>query len=316
MEQILLTTNVKIILIGMYIALFGISAITFILQLMKKDVENFKIRMKSFWIIAIMFTIALCFNKLFAIIFISLISYLALKEYLSLIPTRRTDRRVMLWAYLAIPIQFYFLYTQWYVMFYLFVPLYMFMLIPLRMVLIGENDGFLKSCGTIHWGLMATVYAIGYLAMFIMIPDALNPMGGGVGLLFYILLITITNDFMQYVFGKSFGKHKIIPKVSPNKTWEGFIGGVLSTTIFSVVLAQFLTPMSILQSAFAGFVLAIAGFFGDVTMSAIKRDLGVKDTGSLIPGHGGVLDRLDSLIFTAPLFFHYFAKIFDIGILS
>lgn len=109
--------------------------------------------------------------------------------------------------------------------------------------------------------------------------------------------------------GKAFGKHKIIPKVSPSKTWEGFIGGVIGTTLLTVLVAPFLTPFSHLEAAFAGFVLAIAGFFGDVTMSAVKRDMGIKDTSSLIPGHGGVLDRFDSLIFTAPLFFHYFAYI-------
>ena len=201
-------------------------------------------------------------------------------------------------------------------MFYLFIPLYLFILIPLRMVMVGDTEGFLKSCGTIHWGLMTCVYAIGYFATYLAIPDEINPSGGALGLLLFILILTIFNDFMQYLFGKTFGKNKITPKVSPNKTWEGFLGGVASTAVLSVCLAQILTPLSILQSVIIGIGVAIAGFFGDITMSAIKRDMGVKDTGALLPGHGGILDRLDSMIFTVPLFFHYIAYYFKIGILN
>ncbi len=314
-----ITDNVRFCIEGLYVILFIITCFAYALGFIKKDkkdVANFKTRMKSFWVIVVLFTLAFIFNKLAAIIFIMLISYLALKEFFSMIPTRRSDRRVLLWAYLSIPIQYYFLYTGWVAMFYLFIPLYMFLLIPLRMVMVGDNDGFLKSCGTIHWGLMACVYAIGYFALYFAIPESINPAGGSLGFLMYILIVTISNDFMQFVFGKSFGRHKIIPNVSPNKTVEGFVGGVVSTSIIAGCLAHFLTPFTYPQAYLVGVVIAIAGFFGDVTMSAIKRDIGVKDTGSLLPGHGGILDRLDSMIFTVPLFFHYVAYIYNVGILD
>ncbi len=343
MEQLLITPHVQICAMSIYAVMIAITLGIFAVGIIKKgadfgkngapassskrtkprfcelpiiqgaDLSNFRQRIKSFWLIIILFTLAFAVNKIVAFLFIMFISYLALKEYFSLISTRRVDRRVLLWAYLAIPLQFYFIYIGWFAMFYLFVPLYMFMLIPMRMVTIGENEGFLKACGTMHWGLMTAVYALGYLALYLVLPVAKNPNGGGIGILLCILIITIFNDFMQYVFGKSFGKYKIIPKVSPNKTWEGFIGGVLSTTILTAFLAPYLTPLTIKQSIFAGFVLSIAGFLGDVIMSAIKRDIGVKDTGTLLPGHGGILDRLDSLIFTAPLFFHYCAYLHYAG---
>lgn len=314
MEQFIITHNVKLCLAAFYGFLFALMIIFKTLQLIKKDVENWLIRTRSFIFITVIFTVALLSNKIGAYVLITLMSYLALKEFLSLTPTRRTDRKVLLWAYLSIPIQFYFIYINWAAMFYLFIPLYVFLLISMRMVLVGNTEGFLKSLATIQWGLMTSVYAFGYLALILAIPFKYNPVGGSVGLLFFILLITVANDFMQMFCGKAFGKHKIIPKVSPNKTWEGFLGGVACTTILSTLLAPILTPFSIPQAAFAGFVLAIAGFFGDVTMSAVKRDMGVKDTSSLIPGHGGILDRFDSLIFTAPLFFHYFAYINSIVI--
>ena len=310
MEQLLLTNNLKMGVISLYICVFLIMGIIKFMQIVfKKDMENIWIRMKSFLFILVFFTIAFCFNKALAFIFLVLISYLSLKEFFSLIPTRLTDRNVFLWAYLSIPVSYYIIYTQWVIMFYLFIPLYMFILTAIRMVIASNTDGFLKNLAVVQYGLMICVYALGYLGMILIIPDSYNPQGGALGLLFYILVITISNDFAQYFSGKIFGKHKIIPKVSPNKTWEGFIGGVIGTSILSVIIGYFLTPFVLWQLAFLGAILAVAGFFGDVTMSAIKRDLGVKDTSNLIPGPGGILDRLDSLLFTAPLFYHFFAYI-------
>jgi len=169
MEQLVITHNVKICTVIIYVIMLALTLGANIVGFIKKkaDLSNFKQRMKSFWMIVILFTITFAWNKITALLFLAFISYLALKEYLSLITTRRADRRVLLWAYLAIPIQLYFIYTDWLVMFYLFVPLYMFLLIPVRMVTIGENEGFLKACGTIHWGLMTTVYALGYLMMYL-----------------------------------------------------------------------------------------------------------------------------------------------------
>lgn len=309
MEHLVLTHNVKIAVIALYVFLFALMGLFKIMQFMKKDVENWLIRIRSFIFITVIFTVGLASNILGAFLVITLLSYLALKEFFSITPTRKTDRRVLLWAYWSIPIQFYIIYIHWATLFYLFVPLYVFLLISMRMVMVSNTEGFLKSLATIQYGLMTSVYALGYLALILVIPFKYNPVGGSIGLLFFILLITVANDFMQMACGKAFGKHKIIPKVSPNKTWEGFIGGVAGTTVLTVLIAPLLTPLTFAQSLFAGFVLAIAGFFGDVTMSAVKRDMGIKDTSSLIPGHGGVLDRFDSLIFTAPLFFHYFAYI-------
>ncbi len=308
MEHFVFTTNVKIAIVILYAFIFVIMAAIKAAQIItKKDLDNIWIRMKSFLLICLFFTAAFCFNKIVAFLFLMLISYLCLKEFLSLIPTRKTDRKVLLWAYLSIPASYYIIYIQWAAMFYLFIPLYMFILISVRMVMSGNTEGFLKNLAVIQYGLMSTVYALGYLGMLAIVPMQYNPKGGCLGLLFYILILTVANDFIQMFCGKALGKHKIIPKVSPNKTWEGFIGGVVGTTVLSVVMAYFLTPFTIPQAIFGGAVLAVFGFFGDVTMSAIKRDLGVKDTSTLIPGHGGILDRLDSLLFTAPLFFHYFA---------
>ncbi|HHI76213.1 MAG TPA: phosphatidate cytidylyltransferase, partial [Gammaproteobacteria bacterium] len=227
------------------------------------------------------------------------------KEYLSIIPTRRADRRVLFWAYLAIPVQYYWIATGWYGMFIIFIPVFMFLFLPLRMILIGETKSFLRAVGTLHWGLMTMVFSISHVAFLLVLPAAGNPVAGGAGLVLYLVFLTQFNDVSQYLWGKLLGRRKVVPRVSPNKTWEGFLGGVATTTVLAVLLAPVLTPIEWPMAIAAGLIIGIGGFVGDVTISALKRDIGVKDSGSLLPGHGGILDRVDSLTYTAPLFFHF-----------
>jgi len=238
------------------------------------------------------------------------LSFLALKEYLSLIPTRRADRRVLAWAYLSIPFQYLWVWIEWYGMFIIFIPVYVFLFLPLRMVTIGETAGFLKAAGTIHWGLMITVFSISHIAFLLVLPNTAPATAAtatvfGAGLVLYLVILTELNDVAQYVWGKSFGERKILPTVSPNKTVAGFLGGLGTTALLGLALAPLLTPLTILEGLGAGILIGASGFVGDVTISAMKRDLGIKDTGSILPGHGGILDRVDSLTYTAPLFFHF-----------
>ncbi|CAG1020886.1 partial phosphatidate cytidylyltransferase, partial [Patescibacteria group bacterium] len=231
--------------------------------------------------------------------------FLAFKEYLSLIPTRRADHRVLLWAYLSIPLQYYWVNIAWYGMFIIFIPVFVFLFLPMRMILIGETDGFLRAIGTLQWGLMITVFGLSHAAYLLVLTNEINPVASSMGLLIYLVFLTEINDVAQYIWGKSFGKKKIVPKVSPNKTIMGFLGGILTTMLLATVLAHYLTPLTLYEAIGAGFLIGLGGFVGDVTISAVKRDLGVKDSGTLLPGHGGILDRLDSLTYTTPLFFHY-----------
>jgi phosphatidate cytidylyltransferase len=262
-------------------------------------------RTRSWWWMIGAFTLAVLLNRTVAIVFLGLISYLALKEYLSLIPTRRIDRGVLLFAYLAIPIQYYWAATDWYGMFIVFIPVWLFLFFPALMALRGESEGFLRAVGTLSWGLMITVFTLSHMAMLLVSGDAVNPIAGGVGLLFFLVVLAQFNDVAQYIWGKLTGRHKVTPKVSPKKTWEGLIGGVATTIAVAALIGPYLTPMDHAWSALAGGVIGIAGFLGDITISAVKRDLGVKDMSGLIPGHGGILDRVDSLTYAAPAFVHF-----------
>ena len=271
----------------------------------EKDRRELVRRIGSWWVIVILFFGVLLICRSAAIVFFAAVSYLALKEYISLIPTRRADHRVLFWAYLAVPVQYWWVHIQWYGMFIIFIPVYMFLFLPMRMVLKGETEGFLKAAGTLHWGLMTTVFSLSHMACLLALPDDGNPVAGGVGLVLYLACLTELNDIAQYVWGKSFGRRKVVPTVSPNKTWAGLLGGVGTTILLSYLLAPFLTPLRPLDSVYAGVIIGLGGFLGDITVSAVKRDIGIKDTGHLLPGHGGILDRVDSLTFTAPLFFHF-----------
>jgi phosphatidate cytidylyltransferase len=270
-----------------------------------KDRTELVQRIRSWWLIVSIFTIAMIMSRNVSVAFFAFVSFLALKEYLSIVPTRRADRRVLFWAYLSIPVQYYWVAQGWYGMFIVFIPVYVFLLLPMRMIIIGETKEFLRAAGTLHWGIMTLVFGISHIAYLLVLPEASNPNAGGPGLVLFLVFLTQFNDVAQYLWGKTLGRHKIIPKVSPNKTWEGFLGGVATTTLLSALLSGWLTPMSWTVAIAAGLLISIAGFIGDVTISALKRDIGLKDSGSMLPGHGGILDRIDSLTYTAPLFFHF-----------
>ncbi|HTQ80266.1 MAG TPA: phosphatidate cytidylyltransferase [Thermoanaerobaculia bacterium] len=275
------------------------------------DFSELHLRVRTWWIMAGVFALALTLSRRVSLAFFAFVSFLALKEFLSLIPTRRADRLVLFWAYLAIPIQYFWIDQRWYGMFIVFIPVYAFLLLPMQMVLIGETSGFLRAAGTLHWGLMATVFSISHVAFLLILPRTVNPHGGGPGLVLYLVFLTQFNDVAQYIWGRTLGgsggggRHKVIPRVSPGKTVEGLVGGVLTTVVLAWLLAPRLTPLSAPESIAAGLLLGLGGFVGDVVISALKRDLKIKDSGTLLPGHGGILDRIDSLSYTAPLFFHF-----------
>lgn len=314
-----LLPEVRWSLAGIAAVLVVSSVVVAVLRRLRPDrnFDELRLRVRTWWMIAGSFGIAIELDRVASMVFLGFVSFLALKEYFSLIPTRRADRRVLFLAYLAIPIQFYWAHLEWYGMFIIFIPVYMFLLLPVRMVSIGQTDGFLKAIGTLHWGLMTTVFSLSHAAYLLVLNpveaarfDPVWPSGeatphSGPGLLLLLVLLTQFNDVAQFLWGKSLGRLRVVPNVSPNKTMAGLVGGVSSTIALAVLVGPRLTFMDWQRSLMAGVIIGISGFVGDVSISALKRDLGVKDSGSSLPGHGGVLDRVDSLTYTAPLFFHF-----------
>jgi phosphatidate cytidylyltransferase len=302
------------VVLGSMAAIFGLLAVaTLVVWLLGRlrpglDLGEVRLRVRSWWVMAAVFAVAMAVSRTVSLVFFAFVSFLALKEYLSLIPTRRADRRVLFWAYLAIPIQYLWVGMHWYGMFIIFIPVYMLLFLPLRMILIGETPGFLRAVGTLHWGLMTTVFAISHVAFLLVLPPLTTPRGataGGAALVLYLVVLTQLNDVAQFLWGKALGRHKVVPKVSPGKTVEGFLGGVATTVALALAVAPWLTPFDRWHAVATGLIIGVGGFIGDVVISALKRDLQIKDSGTLLPGHGGILDRIDSLTYTAPLIFHF-----------
>jgi len=268
-----------------------------------KMLTELKTRTKSWWIMCTLFITATIISNVITYVCIGFLSFAALREFYSVIKLRKSDRAGMLWCYLAIPVQYYLAYRGWYELFIVFIPVFMFVWIPFILVLQGETKMIMSSMAGLPTSLMLCVFGLSHMAYLISLPEIDGFSAGGKGLLLFLIFITQINDVMQFIWGKLIGKHKILPKISPNKTWGGFIGGLISS-VFIGYLMSFLTPLNDWQVIVVSFFIAGVGFVGDVVVSAIKRDMGVKDMGQAIPGHGGVLDRIDSLALTTPIFFH------------
>lgn len=314
-----LAPEVRTTFVCVFVALSVGSILSIAVQRAKpdRDFTELRSRMRTWWVIVGLFLGSLAWSLTAAISFLGFVSFLALKEFLSMTPTRRADRRVLFYAYLSVIGQYYFAATSWYGMFIMFIPVWMFVWLPTRMWMIGHTDGFLRAAGTLHWALMITVFSLSHAAYLLVFepgdqarlvaefPSDLGKTYPGPGLLVFLILVTELNDICQYLWGKTLGSRKVAPTVSPGKTYAGLLGGIFTTVVIAAIVGPRITLLDTQRAIMAGIIIGIAGFAGDLCLSALKRDLKIKDFGATLPGHGGVLDRVDSLIFTAPLFFHF-----------
>jgi phosphatidate cytidylyltransferase len=264
-----------------------------------------RVRIRMGWWVIGGFLLALFVGRTPAVIAVGLLSFVAFKEFLTLARTRRADNKVLLWAYLTIPLQYFWAGTGNYGLFIVFIPVYAFLLLPMRMVLMGESEGFLRAVGVIHWGLMTTVFSLSHLAFLLVLPDLPEHRNTGVALLLYVVLLTQLNDAVRQFVDARHGRRPLLSRVHPTLTREGVAAGIGATIVAAMLTAPLYTPFTAAHAAVAGFTIALFGFVGFVTITAVERDLGVAESRDFLPGHGGLLLRLDSLMFTAPLFFHF-----------
>jgi len=266
-------------------------------------VANLEARVNAWWVMVAIFGVALATGGLGSVILFGLVSFFALREFITLTPTRPADHRTLFWAFFIVtPLQYYLVATHWYGLFSILIPVYAFIFVPTRSALAGDSEHFLERTAKIQWALMVCVFCVSHVPALLMLQIPGYEGQNAKLLLFFVLVVQIS-DVLQYVWGKLFGRHKIAPAISPSKTVEGFIGGVLSASAIGSAL-WWATPFNWWQAGLFSLLLTLMGFCGGLVMSAIKRDRGVKDYGTLIEGHGGVMDRIDSLCFAAPVFFH------------
>src|SRR5271165_3836677 len=277
----------------------------------RATIENVNTRIRAWWKMCAIFAVAVVSGRVGSLILFAIISFLAMREYMTLVPTRRGDHRTLFWSFFVImPLQYYLVGIQWYVLFAIMIPVLACIFIPPSIAIAGDTEHFLERASKIQFGIMVCVYSLSHAPALLLLKIP-GFEGHDARLLLYLVVVDQMSDVLQYVWGKLIGKHKIAWRVSPNKTWEGFVGGVISATALGTAL-WWATPFTPLQSAGMSLMICILGFNGSLVMSAIKRDIGIKDFGVVIEGHGGILDRIDSLCFAAPIFFHlvryYFAR--------
>jgi phosphatidate cytidylyltransferase len=268
-----------------------------------ETIVNLNQRIHAWWVMVAIMVVAIGLGNYATYILFALLSYLTLREFVTLMPTTASDYMALSIAFfIAIPVQYLLLAIGWYGMSSIFVPVHMFFAILLISALAQDTREFLSRNAMINWALMVCVYGLSH-APALLILDIPHYTGGNPLLLFYFLFVVQISDVLQYVVGKLFGRHKIAPRLSPSKTIEGFIGGGLLATLCGTALYR-VTPFGPGAAFLMSLAIVIAGFVGGLVLSAVKRSLGTKDWGSMIAGHGGMLDRTDSICFAAPVFFH------------
>lgn len=305
---------------------FGLLAIAFLIgQLLRRQpdtsihpavVRTFNIRVRAWWLICATVALTFVLGEGATVILFGLVSFWALREFITLTPTRLGDHRALFWVFFVFtPLQYVLVWLgyEYYGLFSIAIPVYGFLFIPARIALAGDFRRFLERAAKIQAGLLVCVYTLSYApALLYLELETQKPNGEWApwqegtppaGLLFYFILIAQLGDVFQYLWGQLLGRRVIAPAINASRTWEGFFGGVATTTLIGTML-WWVTPFTYWQSACMSFVIAIMGFAGSMTMSAIKRDRGVKDYGTLVEGHAGVLDRIDSICFAAPVFYH------------
>ncbi len=266
-------------------------------------IDNLNARINAWWVMILIIFAAAALGFYGIIFLFFVISFMALREFLSLLYIRRGDHLALAACfYVILPVQYILVAIDWFSMFTIFIPVYGFLFLPILSALLGDTAHFLDRSTKVQWALMISVFCISHIPAMLTL-DIAGFEGKNLLLMIFLILVVQASDVLQYVWGKLFGKHKIAPRLSPSKTVEGFVGGMVSASVLGGLL-YWLTPFSPVQAVLMSLLIYLMGFLGGLVMSAMKRSMGVKDWGNMISGHGGMLDRMDSLCFAAPIFFH------------
>ncbi|MCC5972868.1 MAG: phosphatidate cytidylyltransferase [Rubellimicrobium sp.] len=266
-------------------------------------IDNLNDRIGSWWVMAIVLFLAFLAGKPGVSLLFAFAAFAALREFMTLTNATRADHRSLVAVFFfVLPFQFWLVHTGWYGLYSIFIPVYVFLFLPILSAASGDPRNFLIRVSEMQWALMICVYCVSHVPALL---DLSIPgyEGREVLLIVFLVIVVQLSDVLQYIWGKLIGRRRIAPTLSPSKTVEGLVGGALSATAVGTAL-WWMTPFAPWQAALMSLMLTVMGFLGGLVMSAIKRDRGVKDWGHAIAGHGGFVDRLDSVIFAAPVFFH------------
>lgn len=278
--------------------------------------RNFNKRVTSWLTICVMLVIALMLHRSVTIALFGFVSFWALREFITMTPTRRGDHRTLFWVLFGFtPLQYVLVGIDNYDLFTIVIPVYASLFIPARIAFAGDHKRFLERTAKIQFGLLICVYSLSHAAALLNLKLAKWDSAARAwelwesdtyGLLFFFIAMVQVSDILHFLWDRLFGRHVIAPAVNATKTWEGLLGAACCTSLVGMVIQVVLpvTPFTWWGAGFMALIISIMASSGSMTMSAIKRDRGVKEHGTLVMGHAGVLDRIDSICFSAPIFFH------------
>lgn len=291
--------------------LFTATLVTYLLRALKPQNETFKkvfIIVRSWWIIIGALLLALSWEKWGLLLMFYLLSIFMVIEYIKV--SRVPYKKFITWGLIFLTtIQYAALSSESFHFFQATIPILCLWIVPALIIYKTAIDG-LELIFAVVFGLSFTIYYLSHIPALTTLPYRVG-MTSDQAVMAVVVLVIITwgNDVFQFISGKTFGKRKIVPGISPNKTLAGFIGGIVCSTVVAAIAAPSLMGVSLQTALVLGPLLSVAGMFGDLFFSAVKRNMGTKDFSDVLPGHGGLLDRIDSLIFTAPIFFHFLSAI-------
>jgi phosphatidate cytidylyltransferase len=268
--------------------------------------------LKSWWVLAFVLAISLLSGRLGCALLLATAGTLSLVEHLRLVGWEKVGFHTSLVVFTILPLYYLVAWLGYAEELRSCSPIAFVLIIGALRAWLGLTADFMRTTAATIWGLMLFVLCLSHAFFLLELPISATPWVGGMGWFLYLVLLTETNDIAQALIGRRFGKTKISPRISPNKSVEGLCGGIVATTTLAVVISPWLTTLAhqqtqfygILSALISGLVISVFGFLGDINKSGIKRDVGVKDSGTLLPGQGGMMDRIDSLTFSAPAFYY------------
>jgi phosphatidate cytidylyltransferase len=270
------------------------------------ELKDFRALMRTSWVMVVVFWIAWAAGTLVADILFALISFLALREFITLSPTRRGDHRALVLAFFVVlPVQFWLVATRHFDLFTVFIPVYVFLAVPVASALGGDTQRFLERNAKLQWGIMVCIYGMSHVPA-LMLLEFRNYEGKNAFLVFFLVFVVQACMVVQHLLTRHLNRKPSIPSVSSSFNWYSwFLGMILGSFVGG--LMSFITPFKPGQALALGFIACVAGSMGHLVMKALKRDRGVTAWGQRslsVTGANGLLDRVDALCFAAPIFFH------------
>ena len=298
----LLTTGIALVL-----ALASVIGLGLKITVAKRQphgaIDNLNTRVNAWWAICIVVGLALLGGQIGVTLLFAFASFVALREFITPAPARPSARAMMLVGLVVVlSLQYSFVARGNHALYTLFIPVFItVVLVP--MATFARGSGAKRDrrealrCAA---GLAICVWCVSHAPALLTLEIA-GYEGRNAFLLVYLILVVQSCDVLQYLWGKLAGRRRIAPTLSPSKTIEGSVGGIASATLLGALLSP-ITPFTVVEAAVISLLLTLLGFLGGLVLSAQKRQRGIKDWGTLIPGHGGMLDRLDSVFLSAPVF--------------